>query len=87
MEYLHDLLISKTTMNGISQHELVKLVSLYKAHCTGVLTPDIILDELLNIRVEIDRITCLSQNTDGLEIYYKELEYLLFDIMHYDKEQ
>lgn len=87
MGYLHDLLISKTTMNGISQHELVKLVSLYKAHCTGVLTPDIILDELLNIRVEIDRLTCLSQNTDGLEIYYKELEYLLFDIMQYDKEQ
>ena len=87
MGYLHDLLISKTTMNGISQHELVKLVSLYKAHCTGVLTLDIILDELLNIRVEIDRLTCLSQNTDGLEIYYKELEYLLFDIMHYDKEQ
>lgn len=87
MGYLHDLLISKTTMNGISQHELVKLVSLYKAHCTGVLTPDIILDELLNIRVEIDRLTCLSQNTDGLEIYYKELEYLLFDIMNYDKEQ
>lgn len=87
MGYLHDLLISKTTMNGISQHELVKLVSLYKAHCTGVLTPDIILGELLNIRVEIDRLTCLSQNTDGLEIYYKELEYLLFDIMHYDKEQ
>lgn len=86
MGYLHDLLISKTTMNRISQHELVKLVSLYKAHCTGVLTPDIILDELLNIRVEIDRLTCLSQNTDGLEIYYKELEYLLFDIMHYDKE-
>lgn len=84
---MHDLLIPKTTMNGISQHELVKLVSLYKAHCTGVLTPDIILDELLNIRVEIDRLTCLSQNTDGLEIYYKELEYLLFDIMHYDKEQ
>lgn len=84
---MHDLLISKTTMNRISQHELVKLVSLYKAHCTGVLTPDIILDELLNIRVEIDRLTCLSQNTDGLEIYYKELEYLLFDIMHYDKEQ
>lgn len=83
---MHDLLISKTTMNRISQHELVKLVSLYKAHCTGVLTPDIILDELLNIRVEIDRLTCLSQNTDGLEIYYKELEYLLFDIMHYDKE-
>lgn len=81
------MLISKTTMNRISQHELVKLVSLYKAHCTGVLTPDIILDELLNIRVEIDRLTCLSQNTDGLEIYYKELEYLLFDIMHYDKEQ
>lgn len=86
MGYLHDLLISKTTMNRISQHELVKLVSLYKAHCTGVLTPDIILDELLNIRVEIDRLTCLSQNTNGLEIYYKELEYLLFDIMHYDKE-
>lgn len=86
MGYLYDLLISKTTMNRISQHELVKLVSLYKAHCTGVLTPDIILDELLNIRVEIDRLTCLSQNTDGLEIYYKELEYLLFDIMHYDKE-
>lgn len=86
MGYLHDLLISKTTMNRISQHELVKLISLYKAHCTGVLTPDIILDELLNIRVEIDRLTCLSQNTDGLEIYYKELEYLLFDIMHYDKE-
>lgn len=85
--YFHYLLISKTTMNGISQHELVKLVSLYKAHCTGVLTPDIILDELLNIRVEIDRLACLSQNTDGLEIYYKELEYLLFDIMHYDKEQ
>lgn len=74
-------------MNGISKHELTKLVSLYKAHCTGVLTPDIILDELLNIRVEIDRLTCLSQNTDGLEIYYKELEYLLFDIMHYDKKQ
>lgn len=87
MRYLHDLLISKTTMNRISQHELVKLVSLYKAHCTGVLTPDIILDELLNIRVEIDRLACLSQNTDGLEVYYKELEYLLFDIMHYDKEQ
>mgnify|MGYP003413112122 FL=1 len=87
MGYLHDLLISKTTMNGISQHELVKLVRLYNAHCTGVLTPDIILDVLLNIRVEIDRLTCLSQNTDGLEIYYKELEYLLFDIMHYDKEQ
>jgi hypothetical protein len=51
------------------------------------LTPDIILDELLNIRVEIDRLACLSQNTDGLEVYYKELEYLLFDIMHYDKEQ
>ena len=74
-------------MNGISQHELVKLASLYKAYCTGVLTPDIILDELLNIRVEIDRLICLSQNTGGLEIYYKELEYLLFDIMHYDKEQ
>lgn len=87
MGYLHDMLISKTTMNGISQHELVKLVSLYKAHCTGVLTPDIILDELLNIRVEIDRLICLSQNTGGLETYYKELEYLLFDIMHYDKEQ
>ena len=81
------MLISKTTMNRISQHELVKLVSLYKAHFTGVLTPDIIIDELLNIRVEIDRLTCLSQNTDGLEVYYKELEYLLFDIMHYDKEQ
>lgn len=87
MGYLHDLLISKTTMNRISQHELVKLVSLYKAHCTGVLTPDIILDELLNIRVEIDRLACLSKNTDGLEVYYKELEYILFDIMHYDKEQ
>lgn len=74
-------------MNGISQHELVKLVSLYKAHCNGVLTPDILLDELLNIRVEIDRLMCLSENTDSLEIYYKELEYLLFEIMHYDKEQ
>lgn len=74
-------------MNGISQHELVKLVSLYKAHCNGVLTPDILLDELLNIRVEIDRLICLSENTDSLEIYYKELEYLLFEIMHYDKEQ
>lgn len=74
-------------MNGISQHELVKLVSLYKAHCNGVLTPDILLDELLNIRVEIDLLMCLSENTDSLEIYYKELEYLLFEIMHYDKEQ
>lgn len=81
------MLISKFTMNGISKHELVKLVSLYKAYCTGLLTSDLLLDELLNIRVEIDRLTCLSENTESLEIYYKELEYLLFEIMHYDKEQ
>lgn len=87
MGYLHDLLISKTTMNGISKHELIKLVSLYKAYCKGVLTPDIILEEMLDIRVEMDRLICLSRPVDGLEIYYKELEYLLFEVMHYDKEQ
>lgn len=74
-------------MNTISHHELLKLVSLYKSYCKGVLTPDIILEEMLDIRVEMDRLICLSRPIDGLEIYYKELEYLLFEVMHYDKEQ
>ena len=74
-------------MNTISQHELIKLVSLYKVYCKGGLTPNIVLEELLDIRVEIDRLICLSRPIDGLETYYKELEYLLFEVMHYDKEQ
>ena len=73
-------------MASISQQELVKLVSLYKAYCSGVLDSETIINEMLDIKVEIDRLTCRSLPTESLSVYYSELEYLLYDIMGYDKE-
>lgn len=67
--------------------ELVKLVSLYKAYCKGYLTPEIIMSEILDTRQEADNVFYKTGKEESkLNVYIKELEYLLFDIMHYKKE-
>lgn len=74
-------------MDTVSQQELIKLVSLYKSHCKGELEYETVINEMLDIKLEIDKAICHFKPITNLTLYYSELEYLLFDIMGYDKRE
>lgn len=68
--------------------ELVKLVSLYKAYCNGMLTADTVKNEILDTRSLMDEVFYKTgEKSEDLEKYIFELEYLLFDVMRYKDEQ
>lgn len=68
----------------LPQQELVKLVSLYKSFCSGILTKDSVINEMLDTKVEMDRLYYLGYNNEHLSEYYNELEYLLIHVMGYE---
>lgn len=63
---------------------LNKVISYYKQYCMGALQPQTIKDEMLAVKLDMDRRSVNKQSQEDLELYYAELEYLLFDVLKYE---
>lgn len=61
-----------------------RLLSLYKSYCNNTLTTEDVIAEMTTAKVEIDRSIVKQEQTDNLDYYYNELEYLLFTVMRYE---
>ena len=63
---------------------LNKVISYYKQYCMGAPQPQTIKDEMLAVKLDMDRRSVNKQSQEDLELYYAELEYLLFDVLKYE---
>lgn len=68
----------------MSAEMLNKLISYYKQYCMGLLQPQIIKDEMLAVKLSMDKRSVGNKPQEDLELYYIELEYLLFDVLKYE---
>lgn len=68
----------------MDKEQLTRLLSFYKNYCLGGISPLEIKDEMLSSAIEIDRLVVSSKDYSNEQLYYEELQFLLFDIMNYE---